>query len=207
MAEVNMQSAMQCVGGWVGRRMTIGFREPAMRTDGPWLPPKIPLRKMAELTYFWTHHAVHIYCKDRVSTYIIILAVFVGHVIRCIVNVAVTQESITWDLVLMQHKNSVYSYFQPSLCPWVFTDIFLQRNWGDAFVKRSMSHPLSDQRWFAFHLRSIRSAFVWTAVSWGSKRHFLLKLQLALFCLVASCLLMTIKTGFYTYLSILKQSL
>lgn len=96
MAEVNMQSAMQCVGGWVGRRMTIGFREPAMRTDGPWLPPKIPLRKMAELTYFWTHHAVHIYCKDRVSSYIIILAVFVGHyVIRCIVNVAISQESIT----------------------------------------------------------------------------------------------------------------
>lgn len=54
-----------CVGGWVGRGMTIGFREEAMWTDGPWLPPKIPLRKMAELTYFWTHHAVQIDSTER----------------------------------------------------------------------------------------------------------------------------------------------
>lgn len=30
MIGVNMQSGMQCVGGWVGRGMTIGFRERAM---------------------------------------------------------------------------------------------------------------------------------------------------------------------------------
>lgn len=30
MTGVNMQSAMQCVGGWIGRGMTIGFRERAM---------------------------------------------------------------------------------------------------------------------------------------------------------------------------------
>lgn len=65
MIGVNMQSAMQCVGWWVGRGMTIGFREQAMRTDGPWLPPKIPLRKMAGLTYLWTYHAVQIHCAER----------------------------------------------------------------------------------------------------------------------------------------------
>lgn len=54
-----------CVGGGLGRGMTIGFREQAMGTDGPWLPPKIPLRKMAGLTYFWTHHAVQMDCRER----------------------------------------------------------------------------------------------------------------------------------------------
>lgn len=65
MAEVNLPRASKvCVGGWLGAGMTIGFREQAMGTDGPWLPPKIPLRKMAGLTYFWTHHAVQMYCKE-----------------------------------------------------------------------------------------------------------------------------------------------
>lgn len=65
MAEVNLQRASKVfVGGWLGAGMTIGFREQAMWTDGPWLPPKIPLRKMAGLTYFWTHHAVQMYCKE-----------------------------------------------------------------------------------------------------------------------------------------------
>lgn len=68
MAEVNLQCASAaCVGGGSGRGMTIGFREQAMGTDGPWLPPKIPLRKMAGLTYFWTHHAVQMYCRERGS--------------------------------------------------------------------------------------------------------------------------------------------
>lgn len=30
MTGVNMQSVMQCVGGWEGRGMTMGFRERAM---------------------------------------------------------------------------------------------------------------------------------------------------------------------------------
>lgn len=63
MAEVRHASKV-CVGGWLGAGMTIGFREQAMWTDGPWLPPKIPLRKMAGLTYFWTHHAVQMCCKE-----------------------------------------------------------------------------------------------------------------------------------------------
>lgn len=70
MIGVNMLRAMQCVGGWAGRGMTIGFRERAMRTDGSWLPPKIPLRKMAGLTYFWTHHAVQIHCTERQAEYL-----------------------------------------------------------------------------------------------------------------------------------------
>lgn len=66
MAEVNLQCASAAsVGGGLGRGMTIGFREQAMGTDGPWLPPKIPLRKMAGLTYFWTHHAEQMYCRER----------------------------------------------------------------------------------------------------------------------------------------------
>lgn len=35
------------MGGRPGRGMTVGLREGAVRTDGPWSPPKIPLRKMA----------------------------------------------------------------------------------------------------------------------------------------------------------------
>lgn len=66
MAEVNLQRASAArVGGGLGRGMTIGFREQAMGTDGPWLPPKIPLRKMAGLTYFWTHHSVRMDCRER----------------------------------------------------------------------------------------------------------------------------------------------
>lgn len=78
MTGVKMRSAVQRVGGWVGTGMTIGFRERAMRTDGPWLPPKIPLRKMAGLTYFWTHHAVQIYCIERRGEY-----TFRGYNPRC----------------------------------------------------------------------------------------------------------------------------
>lgn len=73
MAEVNLRSVSEvCEGGWLGGGMTIEFRERAMWTDGPWLPPKIPLRKMAGLTYFWTHHAVQMYCEetDKVSAFI-----------------------------------------------------------------------------------------------------------------------------------------
>lgn len=115
MIGVKMQSVVQCGGGWTGSGMTIGFREPAMWTDGPWLPPKIPLRKMAELTYFWTHHAVQIHCAERYSKYlhsdIVILALFVGHYrITYIVTVASVQESIRWNVAVMQHKNSGNSY-------------------------------------------------------------------------------------------------
>lgn len=79
MIGVNMWRARQCVARWVGRGMTIGFRERAMGTDGSWLPPKIPLRKMAGLTYFWTHHVVQIHCTESQAEYlrseVIILAV------------------------------------------------------------------------------------------------------------------------------------
>lgn len=89
---------MQCVGGWVGRGMTIGFRERAIWTDGP---PKIPLRKMAGLTYFGTRRVVQRYCTEigQISTImVIILSIFVGHYrIMYVVHVSVTQESIRRD--------------------------------------------------------------------------------------------------------------
>lgn len=74
---------------------------------------------MAGLTYFWTRHAVKIYCVERYGEYlhsqVIILAVFVGHYgITYVVTVALMQGSIRSAAVVMQHKNSAHSYFQLS---------------------------------------------------------------------------------------------
>ena len=113
------------VCGWmgVGRGMTIGFMERAVRTDGPWLLPKIPLRKMAGLTYFWTHHAVQIH-RDR--AYIFIQRINPHGFCRpsrdnirryCRINAGI-------NAVIQQRKNPADSYLQlakssfpRTLCP------------------------------------------------------------------------------------------
>ena len=169
------------VDGWKGRGMTIGFREQAMWTDGPWLPPKIPLRKMAGLTYFWTHHAAQIYCTGVIGWTSTDIGYnpncFVGHYgIRCVVTAAVKQESIGHDVA----SESGFTYFQPSKYR------FVQHGALEGLMRL-------EPRSFCFHLSSTCSGFVWTALS---KRHFLLKLQLAICCSDASGPHKSPETGF-----------
>lgn len=110
----------------------------------------------------------------------------------------------------MQHKNSVYSYFQVIQIV-IFSDIVpLSAWWGLSIMQPgwygcqetdepSTVGPEVLCLWPMFHMQCL---CVDSCLAGHTERHFLLKLQLALCCLVASCLRKSPQTGFFLYIYI-----